>query len=63
MPVNTRGFDKLIGETVVSVDTTSINVVHIKCASGKVVSVDADEQHYGIGIVQVNDWSEPVKKS
>lgn len=56
-----RGFNVLIGETVVSVDTSAINVVHIRTASGKVVSIDADEQHYGIAIVQVNDWSEPVK--
>lgn len=62
MSINKRGFEKLVGETIVSVDTTSINVVHIKCASGKIVSVDADIQHYGIGVVSVNDWSLPETK-
>ncbi|AXF53045.1 MAG: hypothetical protein [Caudoviricetes sp.] len=48
-----RGFDALIGETVVRVDTNAINVVHIHTASGKVVSVDAELSHHGIPVVQV----------
>lgn len=55
---NDRGFSELVGEEIVRVDTKAINVVHIHCKSGKVVSVDAEAQHYGIGIVSVNDWSE-----
>ena len=56
---NERGFAALIGEKIVSVDTSAINVVHIHCKSGKVVSVDAETQHHGIPVVTAdNDWSE-----
>lgn len=56
MPViNKRGFESLVGETIEFVDTTAINVVHIHCKSGKVVSIDGEEQHYGIPIIAVSD--------
>ena len=58
MEKNTRGTDALVGETVAFVDTYSINVIHIHCKSGKVVSIDAEEQHYGIPVVQVADYTE-----
>ncbi len=51
-----RGFKDLIGETIKKVDASSINVVHIECVSGKVVSIDAEENHYGIPIVAINEW-------
>lgn len=55
--LNTRGFDALVGETITHIITTAINVVHIHCKSGKVVSVDAESSHYGIPVVQVGDWT------
>lgn len=61
--INGRGFEALIGETIVKVDTSAINVAHIHCASGKVVSIDAEEQHFGISVVAVNDWSQDLEES
>lgn len=55
---NTRGFEALVGETIVKVDTSAINVVHIYTASGKVVSIDAEQQHFGIPVVSVADYSD-----
>lgn len=56
MSTKERGFNALIGETIVMVDTSSINVVHIHCKSGKVVSIDGEEHHSGIAVISVNDW-------
>ncbi len=55
--LNTRGFDALVGETISHVITTAINVVHIHCKSGKIVSVDAEHSHHGFPVVQVADWT------
>lgn len=55
--LNTRGFDALVGETISHVITTAINVVHIHCKSGKVVSVDVELSHHGFPVVQVADWT------
>lgn len=55
--LNTRGFDALVGETISHVITTAINVVHIHCKSGKIVSIDAEESHFGIPVVRVDDWT------
>lgn len=52
-----RGFKDFIGEEIIKVDTTSINVVHFICKSGKVISVDAEESNYGIPVLSVNEWS------
>lgn len=53
-----RGFQAFIGETIKRIDATAINVVHIEFESGKIVSIDADEHHFGIPIVAVNKWVE-----
>jgi hypothetical protein len=50
-----RGFQLLIGETIKKVDATAINIVTVLCESGKVVEIDADEQHYQIGIVRCTE--------
>lgn len=50
-----RGFTALIGETIKKVDAHCINTVRIECESGKIVEVDCDEQHYGIGILQAKE--------
>lgn len=49
-----RGFSVFLNETIVSVDTTCINVVHFTTASGKRISVDAELSHYGISCPQVS---------
>ena len=50
-------FNELVGETITKVDASSINVVHIHTASGKVVSIDSESTHYGIPVIQVNDYT------
>ncbi|WYV99447.1 hypothetical protein NoPa_00108 [Pseudomonas phage vB_PpuM-NoPa] len=61
MPNIERGFEAFVGETVVSVDTSSINVVHFYCESGKVISVDAECTFYGIHCPQVSEgYSKPA---
>lgn len=54
---NERGFDKFVGETIVKVDCSCINVIHFHTESGKVISVDAEEKHCTIPVISVNDWS------
>jgi len=49
-----RGFDSLIGETIKKIDATAINIVTILTESGKTIEIDADTQHYGIGVVSCN---------
>ena len=61
--INTRGFADLVGEVILQIDTTAINVVHIHCVSGKVVSIDAESSHCGIPVVSVGDWSQPLEES
>lgn len=46
-----RGFDALVGETIVKIDARAINIVRIQCASGRQVEIDAEERHYDIEIV------------
>ncbi len=53
-----RNFQAFIGETIVSIDASSINVVHFHTASGKIISVDAEETHYNIPVISINDWRE-----
>lgn len=50
-----RGFKELIGETIKKIDASSLNVIHIECESGKVVSVDTEEHHYGIPVISAYD--------
>lgn len=61
-----RGFEAFINEKIVSVDTSSINVVHFTCESGKRISVDAECSFFGIHCPQVStgytDPNKPVKK-
>lgn len=59
---NTRGFQDLLGETVLMVDTTKVNVVHIHTASGKVISIDAETPNDGVPILVVGDWSEMLEE-
>lgn len=58
---NKRGFEAFVNETIVKVDTSCINVVHFHTASGKVISVDAEERNYDIPIVSVHDWDTKTK--
>ncbi|UOL48858.1 hypothetical protein [Pseudomonas phage Astolliot] len=37
-----RGFDVMVGRTIKSVDTSSINVVHITFTDGVVISIDTE---------------------
>lgn len=52
---DTRGFEKFIGKTIVSVDSVCINVVRFTTDSGEVITIDCDDQHCGIGIIQTRD--------
>jgi len=57
-----RGFEAFIGETVVGVDTSSINVTHFHCESGKVISVDAEYTRSGTCCPQVSEGYNVVPK-
>ena len=47
------------GKTVVSVDGSCINVVHFTFSDGTKASVDAEEFHAGIPIVQLGEgWAQ-----
>lgn len=50
-----RGFQHLVGETITKVNAKAINIVEIETESGKKIEIDADEQHYGIGIVRCQE--------
>lgn len=47
-----RGFQRLVGETIVKIDATGINHVTIETASGKIIAVFCESLHYGIPIVE-----------
>ena len=51
---NTRGTEELVGDRIMRVDTTSINVIHLHMESGKIISVDAENSHYGIPVIGVS---------
>jgi hypothetical protein len=55
---NTRGFIDFVGEEVVKVDTSAINVVHFICKSGKVISVHGENSLMGIPVISVDDSAE-----
>jgi len=58
-----RGFEAFLNEKIVSVDTSSINVVHFICESGKRISVDAECSHWGIACPQVSTgYPDPRKE-
>lgn len=46
-----RGFINLVGETIKKIDSSCINVIYIETESGKIITVDCDEQHIGVGII------------
>lgn len=58
---NERGFDKLVGETITFIDTSAINVVHFHTQSGKIVSVDAEQSHFGIPVINAENNYEVLK--
>lgn len=51
----TRGFEKFVGKTIVDVDSTCINVVRFTTDTGEVITIDCDDQVYGIGVIQVRE--------
>ena len=53
-------FKEFVGETIKSVDVTSINVVHFHMVSGKIISVDAEQSHFGIPVIQVGNYNENI---
>ena len=57
-----RGFNVLIGKTIKNIDASSVNVVHITTECGLIVSVDADESHYGIPVVTASEYVWKVGK-
>ena len=50
-----RGFEALVGETIITIDATCINNVKFQMESGKTVEIDCDYQHYGIGIIAATE--------
>ena len=47
-------FKQFVGKTVTAVDADSINVVRFEFTDGTTIAIDADEQHYGIAVIQVS---------
>ena len=47
-------FAQFVGKTVASVDAECINVVRFEFTDGTTIAIDADEQHYGIAVIQVS---------
>lgn len=47
-------FEQFVGKTVATVDAESINVVRFEFIDGTTMAIDADEQHYGIAVIQVS---------
>ena len=47
-------FERFVGKTVAAVDAESINVVRFEFTDGTTMVIDADEQHYGIAVIQVS---------
>ena len=47
-------FEQFVGKTVAAVDAESINVVRFEFTDGTTMAIDADEQHYGIAVIQVS---------
>lgn len=55
---DSRGFEKFVGKTVISVDATAINVVHFTLDNGDIISIDTDGQFMGIPVVvATKDWA------
>jgi len=47
------------GKTVVAVDASCINVVHFTFSDGTKASIDAEEFHVGIPVVQLGEgWAQ-----
>lgn len=51
-------FKMLEGKTIDYVDARAINVIHIHTRCGEVISIDAEQSHYGISVVQISDYTE-----
>lgn len=51
--LNGRGFDKMIGKTIQSVNTTAINSIKFTFTDNTSIDVDCEEQHFGVGVIQV----------
>lgn len=47
-------FKQFVGKTVATVDASSINVVRFEFTDGTTIAIDADEQRYGIAVIQVS---------
>ena len=47
-------FAQFVGKTVSAVDAECINVVRFEFTDGTTIAIDADEQHYGIAVIQVS---------
>lgn len=51
-------FKMLEGKTITFVDAKSINVIHIHTKCGEVISIDSEQTHYGIPVIQIADYTE-----
>lgn len=51
-------FKMLEGKTIDFVDAKSINVIHIHTKCGEVISIDSEQSHYGIPVIQIAEYTE-----
>lgn len=57
MQDESRGFNSFVGKTIVSVDTTAINVVKLTFSDGSEKEIWAETHHYGISVIEAVDSS------
>ena len=51
---DSRGFDQLLNEKIIKIDTTAINCVTVYTESRKVICINTDDAHYSIPVVAAN---------
>lgn len=58
----TRGASRLIGKTIVAVDTSAINVINLTCSDGSTYQIDTVAGPYQIPVVVINKDESQAKK-
>jgi hypothetical protein len=54
MPKSTRGFENLIGRTIVSVDASAVNAVNLTLDNGAMYTVNGENWYKGIPAITLN---------
>ena len=49
-------FAKLIGKTITFIDATCINVITVTFSDGTKFTINSDDSHFGIPVIDVSPW-------